>query len=99
VEHAGFDTCAVVASDGTLLGVLRSQALQGSTDQTAEELMQAGPSTFRPNVTLDEMAGYLREHDLSSALVTTSEGRLLGITYREDIEATLEHEHQHAHST
>jgi Mg/Co/Ni transporter MgtE len=96
VEHAGFDTCAVIAPDRTLLGVLRSQALQGSTDQTAEELMQPVPSTFRPNVTLEEMAGYLRDHELSSTLVTNSEGQLLGIAYREDVEATLEHERHSA---
>jgi CBS domain-containing protein len=55
--------------------------------------MQDGPSTFRANLTLEEMLKFMRERDLKGhSLVTTPEGRLLGVIARNDLEATLAHD-------
>jgi CBS domain-containing protein len=55
--------------------------------------MSLGPKTFRPNVTLQELLDSMRKHDIqTNSLVTTGDGRLLGIISRADAEATLSHE-------
>jgi len=97
-EQAGWDVCVVVNSARIVLGILRKQALRADGAATAEQVMASGPATFRPNVSGQEMLDRLRKHDLQTALVTTSEGELLGMVFREDIEATLAHEAAHEHA-
>ena len=60
-------------------------------DEPVERVMRPGPSTFRPNVDIREMAHYLTEHDLPSAPVTTSDGRLVGLLVREDAQHVTHH--------
>ena len=48
--------------------------------------MRPGPSTFRPNVDIREMAHFMAEHDLASAPITTPDGGLVGMLMREDAE-------------
>ena len=93
VAADGRVTCVVVNDEGIVLGLLRKQALASEPDRRAEDVMHPGPKTFRPNVTLEELLTYMREHDMkTNALVTTLEGRLLGVIARADAEATLAHE-------
>jgi Mg/Co/Ni transporter MgtE len=96
-ERAGWDVCVVVNPQGIVLGILRAKALQGDGAATAEQAMTPGPSTVRPNVSAEETLDGLRKKDLHTALVTTSDGELIGMAYREDIEATLAHEAAHEH--
>ena len=91
-ERAGWDVCVVVNPQRIVLGILRSKALQGDGMATAEQVMAPGPSTVRPNVGATETLERLHKSDLHTALVTTSDGDLIGMAYREDIEATLAHE-------
>lgn len=75
--------CVVTDADGVVHGIVEGGAdLTG--DQRAEEVMRPGPSTFRPNVPIDEMASFMVERDLARAPVTTSSGVLLGVIERED---------------
>lgn len=88
-----WDTCVVVAPQRVVLGLLRKAELEGDPNATAEAVMRPGPKTFRPNVTLEELLKSMREHDIqTSSLVTTGEGRLLGVISRADAEATLAHD-------
>jgi CBS-domain-containing membrane protein len=48
--------------------------------------MEAGPSTVRPDTPADQLAQRLRDRDLKTAVVTTPEGQLIGITRRHDLE-------------
>ncbi len=96
-ERARWDVCVVVNPQRILLGILRAKALQSDGTATAEQVMAPGPSTVRPNVGAEEMLDRLRKSDLHTALVTTSDGELIGMAYREDIEATLAHEATHEH--
>jgi Mg/Co/Ni transporter MgtE len=89
----GWDTCVVVHSDGVVLGLLRRKELDADPMVTAEQVMRPGPKTFRPNVTLQELLKSMRDHEIqTNSLVTTGEGRLLGVISRADAEATLAHE-------
>ena len=85
--------CVVVNEARIVLGVLRKKALSADASATAEQVMQSGPSTFRPNVTLEEMLKFMRDRDLKGhSLITPPDGRLLGIIARDDMEATVAHE-------
>jgi hypothetical protein len=46
--------------------------------------MRSGPSTFRPHVAVGEMTRYFAEHDMGYAPITTSEGKLMGVLFRQD---------------
>ncbi len=80
-------SCVVVNDQRIVLGLVRRDALTAGGQRTAEEVMLPGPVTFRPNVSLEEMASYMDEHKLRQALVTTSDGELIGMASREDVEA------------
>ena len=79
---AGWDRCVVVNEERVVLGLLRSRALDGDPQQLVEEVMEPGPSTFRPDVALDEITAYMRQRQLGSVLVTTADGKLVGILQR-----------------
>jgi CBS domain-containing protein len=84
VREAGWDTCIVVEADGIVLGRLGRNALSSNEDVSAEEAMTAGPSTVRPSIG----AAALLERNLTSFLVTTPDGRLVGLVRRSDLEST-----------
>jgi Mg/Co/Ni transporter MgtE len=89
----GWDTCVVVNPERIVLGLLRKKELEGDPNASAEQVMRLGPSTFRPNMTLRELLQSMREHDIqTNSLVTTLDGRLLGVISRADAEATMAHE-------
>jgi Mg/Co/Ni transporter MgtE len=84
VKAAGWDAAVVVDGDRVVLGLLRSKELAQDPALVIEEAMRPGPSTFRPYVSLHEMAHFMEEHNLESSLVTTSDGRLVGLLYKAD---------------
>ena len=84
VRGAGWDTCIAVNDERVVLGRLFASELSRDGSQAVEEVMRSGPSTFRPNVVAEEMARFMDERGVSTALVTTSEGRLVGLLRRSD---------------
>ena len=84
VRAAGWDACVVVNDQRVVLGLLRAGELQRGQDETIEQMMRPGPSTFRPHVLIEELAHFMVHHDLPSSPVTTSDGRLVGLLRRED---------------
>jgi predicted transcriptional regulator len=89
----GWDVCVVV-HDGVVLGLLTSKELASDPDSVAEKVMRPGPSTFRPHVPVAEMAAHMVEHDVQRSLVTTSDGRLIGIVRRDDVVRAAHAEHE-----
>ena len=89
VSAAGWDTCIVVNASGVVLGRLGRKALASEEDVTVEAAMTAGPSTVRPSITLAEIVERMQSQKLTSALVTRSDGRLVGLLRRTDAEAAL----------
>ena len=97
VRASGFEVCVVVNEERIVLGLLRQQQLAGPDDQPAERAMRPGPSTFRPNVGIMEMAEYMVEHDVASAPITTSDGGLVGLLLRDDALRTALEAHRREH--
>jgi rhodanese-related sulfurtransferase len=75
----------VVDDDGVVTGVLRREALGLDPNTPVVDAAQPGPSTFRPSLPIDELADYFRRRDQARALVTTVEGRWIGIVRRRDL--------------
>jgi len=93
IRADGRDLCIVVTEQRVVLGLLRKKELASDDAVTAGEVMREGPGTFRPNVTLEEMLKFMREKDIkTNSLITTPEGRPLGIIARNDLEATFAHD-------
>jgi len=72
-----------------VLGLVNKEALASNPQARVEELMQSGPTTLRPNWSLHETVDYLRQQQLESILVTTSDGELMGMLYLSDAERRL----------
>ena len=87
-EGSGFDVAVVVSPGGVVLGILDPKALVVSSTARAEEAMRPGPSTYRPDVPVQELLEKLAPRHVRRALVATPEGRLLGVFYTDDVPGT-----------
>ena len=77
---------ALVTDDrGMLLGRVRARRAS-DVDALAAEVMELDPATVRPHRSAGDLAQQLAESDHRWAIVTTPEGRLLGVAWREDLE-------------
>lgn len=92
VQVAGADSCLVIDADRVVLGHVGRKALDSAGDATVEAVMDAGPTTVRPNEPLADLITRLRAHDTHSIIVTTSDGRLVGLLNRADAERFQETE-------
>jgi Mg/Co/Ni transporter MgtE len=79
-----WDAVVVTNDDFVVLGLLRSKELEKDPTLRVEEAMRPGPSTFRPYVSIAEMAEHMAEHKLESSPITTSDGRLVGLLLAKD---------------
>ena len=87
VARSPYGFALVLGPDAVLLGRLHNAALQDHPDARAEDVMQAGPSTTRPDHPPDKLLAKLQHADLTTALLTDPEGHLLGIVRRGDLQA------------
>ena len=76
----------VVNKERVVLGLLREKEISTDPGATVERVMRSGPTTFRPDVPVGKVAGRMRERRARTVLVTTSDGRLVGLLYRDDAE-------------
>ncbi|MGI8427905.1 MAG: CBS domain-containing protein [Solirubrobacteraceae bacterium] len=76
----------VLGPGGVLLGRLRKAVLRGSDDTMAQDVMEPGPSTTRPDTPPDKLLAKLQAAELTSAVLSDPEGRLLGVVRRADLE-------------
>ncbi len=83
------NVCVVVNDDRIVLGRLRGDALRGDPGAIVESVMESGPTTTRPDEPLEAITERLQNARVASILVTTSDGRLIGILYRRDAEQRL----------
>jgi CBS domain-containing protein len=86
MRKMGWDRCVVVNKERVVLGLLREKELSSDPKVPVEEAMRNGPATFRPNDPVGKMAKRMRDRGATAVLVTTSDGRLVGLLYREDVE-------------
>ena len=83
-QAAGWNVVVVIDDQRVVLGLLRSKQLELDPNLTAEQAMRPGPSTFRPYVSTKEMADFMVGHDLESAPITTSDGKLVGVLFKSE---------------
>ena len=82
----GLSECVVVNEPGIVLGLLRKSIWEGAANGvTVEQAMEPAPITFRPYVRRDEIISYMEKKKMESALVTTPDGKLLGLVRHEAI--------------
>src|SRR5215207_2660978 len=87
VRKIGWDRCVVVNKERVVLGLLREKELSSDLKVPVEEAMRNGPATtFRPNEPVGKMVQRMQDREATALLVTTSDGRLVGLLYREDAE-------------
>jgi CBS domain-containing protein len=89
VDGSPYGFALVVSKTGVLLGRLRAAALGADPKATAEQAMEAGPSTVRPGVELGALVDRLRKRDFRYGLVTMPDGVLVGVVLRSDAEERL----------
>jgi CBS-domain-containing membrane protein len=87
VDSSPFGCAFVVGDDGVLLGRLRKAALEGDADATAEIVMETGPSTVRADTEPARLRERLERGNLTTAVVSDPDGRLLGVVRRADLAA------------
>jgi CBS domain-containing protein len=93
---AGWESCAVVNATGVVLGRVRVGAVDGDPGQSIDAVMEAGPGTVRPSEELEGLVARMQKKGINQILVTTSDGRLVGIMRRDDAERLLQ-QHPHNH--
>ena len=80
--------CVVINDENVVLGLLGRRALGSRETTRVEVAMTAGPSTIRPSARLDAIAKRMRDQNLTRIVVSRSDGVLVGVLRREDVEAT-----------
>src|SRR5437588_6188262 len=90
MERGPYGFALVTTAGGVLLGRVRRSALGDDPDARAEEVMESGPATVRPHTPAAALAKRLAEQGLTTAIVTTPEGHLIGVARREQLEPSGE---------
>jgi rhodanese-related sulfurtransferase len=73
------DLCVVVNDRNIVLGVIQGETWDANPQSRVGDVMQPGPRTLRPDLDPKDAQKLLRNYDASVAIVTTSDGELLGI--------------------
>ena len=86
IQGSPYPFALVTSDDGTLLGRAPASALDPTSERPVWDVAQPGPKTFRPHVEAEKVVEVLAEKGYRWAIVTTPEGRLLGVASRKDLE-------------
>jgi rhodanese-related sulfurtransferase len=73
------DTCVVVNDRNIVLGVLHGEIWNADPLSVVADIMDIDPVAFRPNEDSEEAMKAIRRDKAEPALITTSDGELLGI--------------------
>src|SRR4051794_10213799 len=81
-------TFAIVLADGeVVVGVVALDRLPAQGATTAGDVMDPGPSTFRPSLPITESHEYVEKHALDHLLITRVDGTYIGIVTRQQLAA------------
>jgi CBS domain-containing protein len=83
---SGWDTCIVVNGTHVVLGRLGRSALRGDDEASVEDAMTEGPGTVRPSIGVSALLARMEAKNLTSSLITTPDGRIVGVVLRGDLE-------------
>ncbi len=68
-------------------GVVTLENADVDPDTPVEQVMDPGPITFRPHVAVGKVPEYVKARRMPRALITTSDGVLIGLLRAEEIRA------------
>jgi Mg/Co/Ni transporter MgtE len=86
IEASPYGFALVLSPAGVLLGRVRRSALEAAArGDGIESLIEPGPSTIRPHLTVEELQHRVQLSDAKTLLVTTPGGGLLGALRRDDV--------------
>lgn len=88
-QAAGWKVCIVVNDRNVVLGRLRGEAWKVEPGTRVEEIMENGPTTFRPDFFLEPLVKRMHDRKVGSVIVTNSDGVLIGVVYRADAENAM----------
>jgi predicted transcriptional regulator len=91
--------CVVVNDANVVLGRLRAEAWKADPDMLVEEVMENGPTTFRPDNFLEPLVKRMYDRKVGSVIVTNSDGVLIGVLYRKDGQERLHQSHSMSENT
>ena len=86
METSGYEVCVVVNDAGVVLGQIRTDALPEDAEVKAADIMDCAPRTFRLDTKPKRILKYFHKHNQEDALATLSDGRLLGLLLRSDLQ-------------
>lgn len=86
VDDPPGDRVVVVDADDVVLGVVRAATAAGPDDAPVLDVLDPGPPTVRPSITASELAQSMDDDGQHHVLVTTLDGRLVGLVDRRDLE-------------
>jgi rhodanese-related sulfurtransferase len=89
VQRSGWDSCVVVNTERVVLGRVRGAALDASDETPIEQVMEEGPTTIRPDTRLEDILERMRTRNVESIVVTTLDGRLVGVLKRAAAERSV----------
>jgi CBS domain protein len=81
--------CVVVNEQGIVFGRVRPKDLPTEDDARVADFMQLGPATVQRREELDGLVERMRNKGVSTILVTTPKGELLGYVDRADAERLI----------
>jgi CBS-domain-containing membrane protein len=91
ISLGGWSAAAIVNQEGIVLGKVRRRDVEGEPGElTAEQAMENGPSTYRPDVPCEELVVAMTKGEFATAFITDPDGRWIGLLSRQDAEAALE---------
>lgn len=85
LQGTGWRVCVVINDARVVLGLVPNEPQQ--EDVTVDRIMESGPTTFRPYLTVEQLGDYRRRKNIETVLVTTSDGRLVGALSEEDLQS------------
>ena len=86
---AGWKQCVVLNDAGIVVGRLRREAWNAAPETLVEDVMENGPTTFRPHTLLAPLVKRMQDRKVASVIITTSNGALIGVLFRADAEKYL----------
>jgi rhodanese-related sulfurtransferase len=86
IADSPYGFALVISPDGVLLGRVRRSAIAAIHERDPiEAILEPGPSTIRPHLTVEELRGRLEGSEVRTFVVTGPDGSLIGVVRREDI--------------
>lgn len=90
MDESGWTKCAVTAPDRTVIGFVQGEKIQDVDEAVPiEEVMQLGPTTFRFDTSLERATEFMDTKEVDCILLTSSEGKLLGLLHQNYADKTL----------